>query len=68
MTTILVIGIKLSSMFNQVITGIKILVTLFIIGFGIWFIKLDNLTPFIPRRRRGGVGAPRLSSSRPFSG
>src|ERR671917_983211 len=47
-TTILVIGIKLSSMFNQVITAIKILVTLFIIGFGIWFIKLDNLTPFIP--------------------
>src|ERR671917_1390677 len=53
-TTILVIGIKLSSMFNQVITGIKILVTLFIIGFGIWFIKLDNLTPFIPPPKPGG--------------
>src|SRR3712207_2906859 len=47
-TTILVIGIKLSSQFNQVITGIKILVTLFIIGFGIFFIKAANLTPFIP--------------------
>src|ERR687889_677808 len=47
-TTILVIGIKLSSQFNQVITGIKILVTLFIIGFGIFFIKASNLTPFIP--------------------
>ena len=53
-TTILVIGIKLSSMFNQVITGIKILVTLFIIGFGIWFIKLDNLTPFVPPPKAGG--------------
>src|SRR5918993_264321 len=53
-STILVIGIKLSSMFNQVITGIKILVTLFIIGFGIWFIKLDNLTPFIPAPKPGG--------------
>jgi len=53
-TTILVIGIKLSSMFNQVITAIKILVTLFIIGFGIWFIKLDNLTPFIPPPKSGG--------------
>jgi APA family basic amino acid/polyamine antiporter len=53
-TTILVIGIKLSSMFNQVITAIKILVTLFIIGFGIWFIKLDNLTPFIPPPKPGG--------------
>jgi basic amino acid/polyamine antiporter, APA family len=47
-TTILVIGIKLSSQFNQVITSIKILVTLFIIGFGIFFIKVANLTPFIP--------------------
>src|SRR5918995_215961 len=47
-TTILVIGIRLSSQFNQVITGIKILVTLFIIGFGIFFIKASNLTPFIP--------------------
>ena len=53
-TTILVIGIKLSSMFNQVITGIKILVTLFIIGFGIWFIKVDNLTPFVPPPKAGG--------------
>src|SRR5215216_2930498 len=47
-TTILVIGIRLSSQFNQVITGIKILVTLFVIGFGIFFIKASNLTPFIP--------------------
>src|SRR5918997_1117589 len=47
-TTILVIGIKLSSQFNSVITGIKILVTLFIIGFGIFFIKVSNLTPFVP--------------------
>jgi basic amino acid/polyamine antiporter, APA family len=47
-TTILVIGIKLSSQFNQVITAIKLLVTVFIIGFGIFFIKAANLTPFIP--------------------
>ncbi|MDQ3499030.1 MAG: amino acid permease, partial [Actinomycetota bacterium] len=47
-TTILVIGIKLSSQFNSVITTIKILVTLFIIGFGLFFIKTSNLTPFIP--------------------
>src|SRR5919107_1018493 len=53
-TTILVIGIKLSSQFNQVITGIKILVTVFIIGFGIFFIKASNLTPFIPPPKPGG--------------
>ena len=53
-TTILVIGIKLSSQFNQVITGIKILVTLFIIGFGAFFIKASNLTPFVPPPKAGG--------------
>jgi APA family basic amino acid/polyamine antiporter len=53
-TTILVIGIRLSSQFNQVITGIKILVTLFIIGYGIFFITTSNLTPFIPAPKPGG--------------
>jgi len=53
-TTILVIGIKLSSQFNVVITTIKILVTLFIIGFGIFFITTANLTPFIPPPKPGG--------------
>src|ERR671916_364035 len=53
-TTILVIGIKLSSQFNTVITSLKILVTIFIIGFGIFFIKTANLTPFIPPPKQGG--------------
>jgi APA family basic amino acid/polyamine antiporter len=53
-TAILVIGIKLSARFNEVITAIKVLVTLFIIGFGIWFIKAANLTPFIPPPKPGG--------------
>ena len=53
-TTVLVIGIKLSSQFNAVITSIKILVTLFIIGFGIFFISTANLTPFIPPPKSGG--------------
>jgi basic amino acid/polyamine antiporter, APA family len=52
-TTILVIGIKLSSQFNGVITSIKILVTIFIIGYGIFFIKASNLTPFIPPPKPG---------------
>ncbi len=54
MTAILVVGIKLSSRFNQVVTAIKILVTLFIIGFGVWFIDVANLTPFIPAPAPGG--------------
>ncbi len=57
-TAILVIGIKLSSQVNQVITAIKILVTIFIIGFGVWFIDVANLTPFIPAPEpaAGGYG------------
>ena len=54
MTVILVVGIKLSSQFNQVVTAIKILVTLFIIGFGVWFIELANLSPFIPAPASAG--------------
>jgi APA family basic amino acid/polyamine antiporter len=53
-TTILVLGIKLSSQFNQVITTIKILVTIFIIIYGFFFIKAANLTPFIPPPKQGG--------------
>ena len=57
-TAILVIGIKLSSQVNQVITAMKILVTIFIIGFGVWFIDAANLTPFIPAPApaEGGYG------------
>jgi len=56
MTGILVVGIKLSSQFNLVITTIKILVTIFIIGFGVWFIDAANLTPFIPAPAPAGGG------------
>src|ERR671917_1676971 len=55
-TAILVIGIKLSSQVNQVITAMKILVTIFIIGFGVWFIDAANLTPFIPAPAPSGGG------------
>lgn len=67
-TTILVVGIRLSSRFNQVITTIKILVTLFIIGFGIFFIKAANLTPFIPPPKPGGGRHFKCTSCRASSG
>ena len=64
LTAILVVGITLSSRFNQIITSIKLLVVLFFIGFGIFFVKASNLTPFIPPRESvGGSGGSSLDST-----
>ena len=56
MTAILVVGIKLGSQVNLVITAIKIPVTIFIIAFGVWFMDAANLPPFIPAPAEGGYG------------
>jgi basic amino acid/polyamine antiporter, APA family len=58
-TGVLVAGIKLSSVLNQIIVAIKLLVVAAVIVFGIGYIKADNYTPFIPRSRpapEGGGG------------
>ena len=47
-TALLVIGIKESSKFNNVIVLIKLTVILLFIGFGISSINIDNWTPFVP--------------------
>ncbi len=47
-TLLLVIGIRESAHFNNAIVVIKIAVILLFIGFGVAFINLDNLVPFIP--------------------
>ncbi|HNW27775.1 MAG TPA: amino acid permease [Spirochaetota bacterium] len=47
-TLLLILGIKESASFNNVIVVLKVTVILLFIGFGIFFIKMDNLTPFIP--------------------
>jgi basic amino acid/polyamine antiporter, APA family len=49
MTTLLVLGIKESANFNNLIVLIKVFVILLFIGFGINYIVGDNLTPFIPK-------------------
>ena len=54
-TVILVVGIRLSSRVNQVVTALKVLVTLVIIGYGVFFIKVANLTPFIPPPQQAGA-------------
>ncbi|MGH3090008.1 MAG: amino acid permease, partial [Rubrobacteraceae bacterium] len=55
LTAILIVGITLSSRFNQIITSIKLLVILFFIGFGVFFISTANWSPFIPPREGGGA-------------
>lgn len=47
-TITLTIGIRESANFNNVIVIVKIAVVLLFIGFGIFFVTADNLTPFIP--------------------
>lgn len=47
-TTLLVIGIKESANFNNIIVLIKVVVILLFIGFGMSYVVNENLTPFIP--------------------
>jgi Amino acid transporters len=48
LTAILVLGIRLSSRFNLVVTSIKLGVLAFFIIIGIFYIKVANWQPFIP--------------------
>ncbi len=48
MTVILVIGIKESAGFNNVIVFIKVAIIFLVIGFGFMFVNADNWQPFIP--------------------
>ena len=48
MTSLLVIGIKESARFNNVIVFVKMAIVLLVIGFGIMFVNQANWHPFIP--------------------
>src|SRR3954469_21136496 len=48
MTTLLVIGIKESARFNNLIVFIKVAIVFLVIGFGFMFINSANWHPFIP--------------------
>jgi len=52
-TYILVIGIKESATFNSVMVVIKIVILLFFIGIGAYFVKPANWTPFAPNGWKG---------------
>ncbi|MEV4319255.1 amino acid permease [Actinocrispum sp. NPDC049592] len=48
LATLLTFGTKLSSRVSLVITGIKVAIVLFVIFFGIAYIKSANYSPFVP--------------------
>jgi len=48
MTTLLVIGIKESANFNNLIVIVKVLIVLLVIGFGFMYINRANWHPFVP--------------------
>ncbi|MFI0349281.1 amino acid permease [Actinomadura sp. 9N407] len=47
-TAVLVLGVKISSRVNAVVVAIKVSVVLLVIIAGLFFVKRDNYTPFIP--------------------
>lgn len=52
-TTLLVLGIKISSRVNAIIVTIKIAVVLLVVAAGLFFIKSANYHPFIPAQQAG---------------
>jgi len=45
---LLIVGIKESTRFNNIIVIVKVVVVLLFIGFGMSYINVDNWTPYIP--------------------
>jgi APA family basic amino acid/polyamine antiporter len=54
-TTVLVLGVKISSRINAVVVAIKVSVVLLVIIAGLFFVKADNYTPFIPESQPTGA-------------
>jgi APA family basic amino acid/polyamine antiporter len=54
-TVLLTIGISESAKFNNIIVIVKVAVILLFIGFGLFYINTDNLTPFIPEAQGPGA-------------
>jgi APA family basic amino acid/polyamine antiporter len=48
LTALLVIGIRASTNFNSAMVALKLIVVMLVIGFGIRYVTMANLTPFIP--------------------
>ncbi|HEU5475863.1 MAG TPA: amino acid permease [Actinophytocola sp.] len=60
---LLIIGTKLSSRVSLVITSIKVAIVLFVILFGLFYIKSANYSPFIPPADEGTPGPSGVEQS-----
>ncbi|MFD3677492.1 amino acid permease [Streptomyces sp. NPDC058613] len=62
LTAVLVVGTKLSARITAIVVAIKVTVVLVVIVAGLFFIKADNYSPFIPpaqpQEAGGGLHAP----------
>jgi APA family basic amino acid/polyamine antiporter len=56
LTTLLVIGIKESANFNNVIVFVKVAIVLLVIALGFKYVNADNWHPFIPPNTSGEFG------------
>ncbi|MEW2085414.1 amino acid permease [Streptomyces sp. NPDC005283] len=57
LTVILVLGMKLSARVTAVVVAIKLAVVMIVIVAGLFFIKTDNYSPFIPKAQPQPAGA-----------
>ncbi len=48
LTTLLVVGIKESARFNNIVVYVKVAIVLLVIGFGFFYVDTANWRPFIP--------------------
>jgi APA family basic amino acid/polyamine antiporter len=56
MSTLLVIGIKESARFNNIIVFVKVAIVFLVIGFGFMFVNPANWHPFVPPNTTGHFG------------
>jgi len=56
MTALLVVGIKESARFNNIIVFVKVAIVLLVIGFGFMYVNTANWHPFIPANTTGRFG------------
>ena len=63
LTTLLVLGTKLSSRVSMVFTGIKVAIVLLVVVVGLFYVNVANYSPYIPPAAPGGEGDSGLTQS-----